>query len=624
MSTTIMKPDSEETMMKWLTSSAPIPESKGKRWSDDEIAQLLAELVDLEHKSTTDIAVAHGRTRGAIESRARELAVDMVEKGVDRADIERRTRVTATQLTESIEKRASNLATQKRKKEEKARAKEEKEEAARETERAAMKTQTLSVEQQCALQQFEDDDNLFITGEGGTGKTLLIRHLVRSAKIHDKKVQVCALTGCAALLLECNARTIHSWSGIKLGRGEVNDIVDDIFQNHKARNAWKSTDTLIVDEVSMMSARIFDVLDTVGRRVRGSRLPFGGMQVIFVGDFFQLPPVAKGDSEDAEGRFCFESERWLQTFPIDNHIVLNTMFRQSDANFRRILSNVRMGEVTDTDVEDLKKCVDRPFDLAAHQGVVPAKLFPTKNKVDAINAKMFAALEGTVHEFAAIQKTDCTTMMDGSNKSLTTTVIGRCKKLLTKQKTTYELESLLNNSPCMQTLRLKRGANVMCTVNLDLERGICNGALGTVIDFSSGMEGTTGTIRPVVRFSNGVVATIPIKFWQSEEYPTVAIGQCPLSLAWAMTIHKIQGATLSMAEIDVGGGIFECGQTYVALSRVKDLEGLYLSKFDPKKIKSSVRVRNFYRSIPEVEYEVEEETEEATELGFEKFAMNTS
>jgi ATP-dependent DNA helicase PIF1 len=175
----------------------------------------------------------------------------------------------------------------------------------------------------------------------------------------------------------------------------------------------------------------------------------------------------------------------------------------------------------------------------------------------------------------------------------------------------------------------------MCTVNLDLERGICNGALGTVIDFSSGMEGTVGTIRPVVRFSNGVVATIPIKFWQSEEFPTVAIGQCPLSLAWAMTIHKIQGATLSMAEIDVGGGIFECGQTYVALSRVKDLEGLYLSKFDPKKIKSSVRVRNFYRSIPEVEYEVEEETEVKEpaepasttgsavdeELGFEKFAM---
>ena len=620
MSTIDTNPKPGEDITQWLISSVPTPDSKGKRWSDEEIAQLLAELADPANKSFAAIATAHGRTCGAIESRARELAVDMVEKGADVADVERRMRLTSAQLVEAIDKRASQLVAQKRKKEEKVRAKEEKEKASKEAERISMKTQTLSVEQQCALQQFEDDDNLFITGEGGTGKTLLIRHLVRSAKIHDKKVQVCAMTGCAALLLECNARTIHSWSGIKLGRGELNDIIDDVFSNHKARTSWKSTDVLIVDEVSMMSAHIFDLLDTVGRRVRGSRLPFGGMQVVFVGDFFQLPPVAKGGSEDAEGRFCFESDRWLRTFPIDNHIVLNTMFRQSDSVFRGILKNVRMGTVTDDDVEALNKCVDREFDLEAHQGVVPAKLFPTKNKVDTINAKMFAALDGTVHEFAATQKSDCTAMMDGSNKGLTSTVIGRCKKLLTKQKTTYELESLLNNSPCIQMLQLKRGANVMCTANLDLEHGICNGSLGTVIDFTASEDDET--LLPVVRFSNGITKRIHTKFWQSEEYPTVAIGQVPLSLAWAMTIHKIQGATLSMAEIDVGGGIFECGQTYVALSRVRDLDGLYLSKFDPTKIKSSLRVRNFYRSIPEVEYEVEE-VNEKPELDFEKFAMNT-
>ena len=174
----------------------------------------------------------------------------------------------------------------------------------------------------------------------------------------------------------------------------------------------------------------------------------------------------------------------------------------------------------------------------------------------------------------------------------------------------------------MQTLSLKQGANVMCTVNLDLERGIVNGALGTVVDFATSHEGSLEVTRPVVRFSNGVVTTIPIKFWQSEEFPTIALGQVPLSLAWAMTIHKIQGATLSMAEIDVGGGIFECGQTYVALSRVKDLDGLYLSKFDPTKIKSSLRVRKFYHSIPEVEYEIEE-LEEKSELDFDRFVMNT-
>ena len=135
MSNPSTKPESGEAMMKWLTSSTPIPESKGKRWSEDEIAQLLTELIDPEQKTTAAIAVAHGRTRGAIESRARELAVDMVEKGVDRADIERQTRLTEEQLVEAVEKRASNLAAQKKKKEEKARVKEEKEEVEGEKER---------------------------------------------------------------------------------------------------------------------------------------------------------------------------------------------------------------------------------------------------------------------------------------------------------------------------------------------------------------------------------------------------------------------------------------------------------------------------------------------------------
>jgi ATP-dependent DNA helicase PIF1 len=118
-------------------------------------------------------------------------------------------------------------------------------------------------------------------------------------------------------------------------------------------------------------------------------------------------------------------------------------------------------------------------------------------------------------------------------------------------------------------------------------------------------------IYPVVKFSNGVIKTITIKYWQSEEYPMLAVGQIPLCLAWAITIHKIQGATLSMAEMDIGSGIFECGQSYVALSRVKDLNGLYLSGFSPEKIKVNEKVRAFYARIPKVEYEVEYEVSAA-------------
>jgi ATP-dependent DNA helicase PIF1 len=584
--------------------------SKGKRWDETEINQLFEELNN--GLSVSQISNIHKRTDGAITSRIRELAFKMFEDKVEMSEIMDKTKLSEENIMKAVSEKREWLIKTEEKKKERAKERLEMKQVSKPSllENKPLMKQKLSIEQQCALQQFEDDDNLFITGEGGTGKTLLIRHLVQSAKRNFKKIQVCALTGCAALLLGCNARTIHSWSGIKLGRGEINTIVDGVFQNHKARNAWKSTDILIVDEVSMMSKRIFEVLNTVGCRVRGSRLPFGGMQIVFVGDFFQLPPVSVGKEMNEDDKFCFESELWLKTFPIDNHIVLNTIFRQSDTVFRKILGNIRKGKIDNNDINTLNKYVNREFDIDSHNGVVPTKLFPTKNKVDAVNQKMFDELAGESKTFTFISKTNCVIMMDGSEKPVPGSELSRCKKLLNPQKTAYEVDSLANNSPCVKVLNLKRGANVMCTVNLDLSKGICNGSLGIVINFTSSPE---GGICPLVRFSNGVETIIPMKFWQSEEFPSIAVGQYPLCLAWAMTIHKIQGATLTMAEIDIGSGIFECGQTYVALSRVKDLDGLYLSKFDPKKIKTSVCVRKFYDSIPEVEYEEEEEEPEENE-----------
>lgn len=590
----------------------PLFTAMGTKWSTEEDSRLIAELDT--SATIAKIAKDHDRTEGGITSRIREIACRLSQEGCSDADITSKTKLTAQQIADAVDKKLKSLQGRSEKR------------AATEKKRTdavprpvidTAQRQRLSVEQTCALQQFEDDDNLFITGEGGTGKTCLIKHLVASAKRQSKKVQVCALTGCAALLLECNARTIHSWSGIKLGRGDVDDIVSNVFQNHKARSAWRSTDILIVDEISMMSKRIFEVLDIVGRRVRGSGRPFGGLQVVFVGDFFQLPPVATSADGGDDSKFCFESDQWFKTFPMDNHIELTTMFRQSNDTFRGILGNIRKGLVVDADVSTLQQYVDRPFDADKYQGIVPTKLFPTKNKVEAINREMFEKLAGDCHTFEFVSKTDCTTMMDGGGKDIPRQDLVRCKKLLTPQKRGFELDSLANNSPCVKSLHLKMGANVMCTANLDLDGGICNGSIGTVVGFT-GEKG-----MPVVRFSNGVKRVIDLKFWQSEEFPTVAVGQIPLCLAWAVTIHKIQGATLSMAEIDIGSGIFECGQTYVALSRVKDLDGLYLSKFDPKKIKTNVRVGKFYRDIPRVEYEVEEEVEEELEMEEEMVSLSS-
>ena len=163
----------------------------------------------------------------------------------------------------------------------------------------------------------------------------------------------------------------------------------------------------------------------------------------------------------------------------------------------------------------------------------------------------------------------------------------------------------------------------MCTVNLDIESGICNGSIGIITNFHTSHSGTSDSNIPLpeVLFSNGVRRIIGMKFWQSEEYPTLAIAQIPLRLAWAMTIHKIQGATLPMAEIDIGNSIFEYGQTYVALSRVQTLDGLYLSGFQPNKIKVHPKVRAFYASIPIIEYEEEEIKNEEKEEMIEKDEM---
>lgn len=472
---------------------------------------------------------------------------------------------------------------------------------------------TLSPEQTYALQTFEEGNNLFITGPGGTGKTLLIQHLVKNAENREKKVQVCALTGCASLLLNCNARTIHSWSGIRQGKGDEEKIITGVFYNKKALNAWRKTDVLIIDETSMMSKKIFDLLEKIGRRTRGKYdKPFGGMQVVFVGDFYQLPPVGSMDDSDTCA-FCFESKKWREVFALENHIELTTMFRQLDPIYQSILLNIRKGKISAEQIAILREYINRPFLPEENNGCILTKLFPTKARVDHYNQQMYDSLEGQSYEFNCITKSNCKTYLDNSNRSMSLHDFTKGENL-SKTATEKEFENLKTNSPCIPILSLKKGAAVMCTVNLDMDNGICNGSIGIVVDFIMKINIPV----PIIQFSNGIKREIPVHYWHSEEYPTIAIGQYPLCLAWAMTIHKIQGATLPMAEMDIGRSIFESGQTYVALSRVKNLSGLYLSGFYPQNIRANEKVTAFYDTIPEVEYEMEIE-ENKKELDFEAF-----
>ena len=466
------------------------------------------------------------------------------------------------------------------------------------TESINVDTSALSKEQKYAYNKFTQGENLFITGPGGTGKTRLVKYLVEYAKSAAKPIQVCAMTGCAAVLLQCNARTLHSWSGIKLAKGPKKLVVDSVLRNRNACKAWRAAKILILDEISMLSKKVFEIIEELGRIVRKSLLPFGGLQVVFVGDFYQLPPVGTEGEPDTE-QFCFESPMWRTVFKQENHIELRTIFRQKDTSYIDILMQIRKGELDGEKAAILQQYLNREYDAEKNNGCVPTKLFAIRSKVDYVNTQMFAKLNEREYVFQHEFKIDCLTYMD-SGKVIPPDLLQKCNALSMPDKE-FELDQILNNSQCNKILRLKKGAAVMCTINLDMDNGICNGSQGVIIDIVENSASQT----PIVKFSNGMIKRISPHYWQSEDYPTLAVGQYPLCLAWALTIHKIQGATLSMAEIDIGRSIFEYGQTYVALSRIQSLDGLYLSAFEPSKIKANPTVNGFYATIKEIEYKEE-------------------
>lgn len=432
----------------------------------------------------------------------------------------------------------------------------------------------LNADQLAAMDHIQRRQNIFLTGPAGSGKSTLVRAIVEWAASERLLCDVTALTACAALLLGCKAKTLHSWAGIGLGRGTVDALVADIQKSPFAKKRWTRTDILIIDEISMMTPELFDKLDAVGRRIRRrTDKPWGGLQLVVCGDFFQLPPVAPGA---ALGRFAFDAPAWIaaQFAPV----VLSRIERQTDSAFQKVLNEARVGALSAESVAILES--RRHLDWKSHT-IRPTLLFSRNADVDTINEANLAALKKPVRIYEA------------------TTVIEKLEGIpFTDIPTGEVLERLVsrldNDAPYAPHLELCEGCQVMLVYNKDQETGLVNGSRGVVVGFRD-VDGV-----PIVQFLHGDPVAMEPHEWQSNDAPVLKRRQIPLRVAYAVTIHKSQGATLDCALVDIGSSTFECGQAYVALSRVRDLESLYVWNFNPARVRADPRVVAFYAGLSAV------------------------
>jgi ATP-dependent DNA helicase PIF1 len=430
---------------------------------------------------------------------------------------------------------------------------------------------SLNIEQENALEAIKAGRNIFLTGAGGTGKSHTIRAIVAWGRSVDKRIDVTAMTGCAALLLGLKAKTLHSWAGIGLGRESPASLAESIKRSRKTLRRWMDCQILIIDEISMMMPELLEKLDFIARRVRRKESErFGGIQLVLAGDFCQLPPVTKSTDPDTL-LFAFQSAIWAALLDETHH--LTKIERQPDPAFQAILTEARMGALSPASITILNSRKGLPWKT---DEIRPTLIFSRNSDVSTINSVNMEALEGEEVVF----------------KAATVTASGPPSASAGSPSADSDIETQLTrldlDAPYEPVLTLKVGAQVMLLTNLDQERGLVNGSRGVVLHFSS-------TGLPVVRFlSIAEPVVVDRATWMLPDNDQVGRAQIPLKVAYAITIHKSQGATLDCALIDIGSNTFEYGQAYVALSRVKSLEGLHIWSLNPAKVRCHPAVAAFY------------------------------
>ncbi len=414
----------------------------------------------------------------------------------------------------------------------------------------------------------------FLTGEAGSGKSYTLNSYTKYLKSHDINYAVTASTGIAATHI--GGSTIHSFSGIGAKESISKMDADILTEKEHLYKRWNSLNVLIIDEVSMLSAQFIDGIDLIAKAMRRSDKPFGGVQVVFCGDFFQLPPVGRYDYEYT---FAYQSRSWIAARPVVCY--LSEQHRQEAGSMLEILTAIRSQSIDEYHHEEILK---RKVKHNSTEGQIITRLYTHNADVDAINTLELAKLTTELRTY----------YMESSGSKA-------------------HIESLKSTVLAGEEITLKIGAKVIAVKN-DMNKRYYNGSVGTVVKFDDIDD------MPIVEFElkNGNIKEVKMdkEEWQLkiDDKVKASVKQIPLRLGWAITIHKSQGMTLTEAEIDLSR-TFTSGMGYVALSRLTTLEGLYLIDIGPEAYRideniinedSRMKERSEYAAIALDKYNTEE------------------
>lgn len=422
----------------------------------------------------------------------------------------------------------------------------------------------LSKTQKQAFERFKRGESLLILGSAGTGKSKITKTFHKWITNNQQKTMyLTSTTGISAYNI--GGITINSFMGIGTGELSVETIIRRLKYKTSIKNRIKMTDILVIDEISMMSASVFEKINHICQILKRSNKPFGGIQIILTGDFLQLETVFNTttiDNKSNDNRLIVESELFKKMFTKSTIILQENFRQQTDKKYIDILMRIRKGIQNEQDIKTLQtRLIDTDNNSLIH-------LVSSNKKAQMINSKQLNKIKSDDVVF------ECQFSRYGNTETC---------DLLEK-----ELRSQFSQRG-IDTLKLRKGCRVLLIKNLDVSLGLVNGSIGTVKDFINN--------KVVVEFDNGVTERIGKIEWELEmDNSKIVATQMPFMLAYSITIHKSQSLSLDKAILDLAD-CFCNHMVYVALSRVRSLEGVYLNSFDQKKITVNQKLLKFINEI---------------------------